>query len=68
MTVRRPLVLKDGHPQQLPAGDTLMGVPVFVPAFRRGGAAVRLLLTTTMTLPVITRAGSALQVQVIPNG
>lgn len=68
MAARRPLVLKDGRPQQLPPGDVLVGMPVFVPAFQRDGTQVKLLLTSSMTLPVFNRAGLALQVQVIPNG
>lgn len=68
MVVHRPLVLKNGHQQQLPPGDVIAGIPVFVPAFLRSGAPVRLLLTSNMTLPVFKQAGTALQVKVIPNG
>lgn len=45
-----------------------MGVPVYVQAFQRSGALLKLVLTMNNTLPVIKRNGSVLGVAVTING
>lgn len=67
-TPRRPLVRKNGRTQQLPPGDSLLGLPLYVPAFTQAGASLRISLTTFYALPVENRAGKTLQVQVLLNG
>lgn len=68
MTGRRPLVQAGGKTQQLPPGDTLLGLPLFVPVAKQSGALLRLSLTTTYGIPVQTRAGTSVAVQVVLNG
>lgn len=67
-TPRRPLVRKDGKTQQLPAGDTLQGLPLYIPAVTQAGVQLKLTLSTTYALPVTNRAGTVLNVQVLLNG
>lgn len=68
MTARRPLVRKDGKIQQLPDGDTVMGVPMYVLALKRSGVLLKLALTVRNTLPVTKRNGAVLGVAVAVNG
>jgi len=66
--IRRPLVSVGGSRRQLPAGDTLAGMPVAMPAFQATGLLLRLPLTLDYSLPVINAAGATLYVSVITNG
>lgn len=68
MTARRPIVSADGRRRQLPPGDTLAGVPVYLPAYQAGGAMLRLALNLDYSLPVTLAGGSVLNVQVVLNG
>lgn len=68
IAARRPLVRRDGRNQQLPPGDTLLGVPVFLPAYTRSGTLLKLSLNLNYSLPVTTRSGGVLNVQVVLNG
>lgn len=68
MAARRPLVRRGGRNQQLPSGDTLLGLPVYLPAYNRSGALLKLSLNTNYSLSVTTRSGSILTVQVALNG
>jgi len=68
MAARRPLVRRGGRNQQLPPGDTLLGLPVYLPAYTRSGALLKLSLNSNYSLPVTTRAGGAVNVQVVLNG
>ncbi|WP_158892501.1 MULTISPECIES: hypothetical protein [unclassified Pseudomonas] len=67
-TPRRPIVRKNGRYEQLPPGDSLLGLPLYVPAFTQAGTSLRISLTTLYALPVDDRAGKTLQVQVLLNG
>lgn len=66
--MRRPLVRTGGRTEQLPAGDTIAGVPVAMPAYTAAGMMLRLSLNTNYALPVQLAAGGSLNVQVITNG
>lgn len=68
MTARRPIVRAGGRDQQLPPGDTVLGVPVAMPAYQAAGTMLRLVLKANYALSVIKSDGSALTVQVIING
>ena len=68
MAVRRPLVRAGGKDQQLPAGDTLAGLPLYVRAHTQASTVLRLALDTDYALTAYTRAGAALSVQVVLNG
>lgn len=68
MATRRPLVRAAGRTRQLPAGDTLAGIPIYVPAYQRSGAALKLLATITYGIAVTTRGGATLNVQAVLNG
>lgn len=68
MTLRRPLVRRNGRNEQLPPGDTVAGVPVSLPAFTSAGLLLRLTLTVDYSLPVLTAAGATLNIPVITNG
>lgn len=66
--LRRPLVRRAGRTEQLPAGDTVAGIPVSLPAFQAGGLLLRMVLTVDYSLPVLTATGTTLKVPVILNG
>lgn len=68
MTARRPIVSVAGSLRQLPPGDTLQGVPAYLPAYQAGGAMLRLALNLDYSLPVTLAGGSVLNVQVVLNG
>lgn len=69
MTAHRPLVRSGGKTTQLPAGDSLLGVPTYIPAITQAGAILRLELSlTNYTLPVVNQAGSTLSIAVVING
>ena len=68
MTARRPIVSADGRRRQLPPGDTLLGVPAYLPAYQAGGAMLRLALNLDYSLTVALAGGGSLSVQVVLNG
>lgn len=68
MTARRPIVSAGGRRRQLPAGDTLQGVPAYLPAFQSAGTMLRLALNLDYSLPVALAGGGSLNVQVVLNG
>lgn len=68
MAARRPIVSADGRRRQLPPGDTLQGVPAYLPAYQSGGAMLRLALNLDYSLPVALAGGGSLNVQVVLNG
>ena len=68
MTARRPIVSAGGRRQQLPAGDTLLGVPAYLPAYQSTGAMLRVGLNLDYGLTVALAAGGSLTVQVAING
>ena len=68
MTLRRPLVRVNGRTEQLPPGDTLLGVPVYLPAYQAGGVMLRLALNLDYSLPVTLTGGGVLNVKVVLNG
>jgi len=68
MTARRPIVTIDGQEQQLPAGDTVLGVPTALPAKQVSGLLLRIPLTTQNALVVARTGDTALNVQVVTNG
>lgn len=64
MAARRPLVLDESNrTRELPTGDTLAGVPFYLPVGLRTGATVRLPLSTTYRLTVGLRVGGTFDVQ-----
>jgi hypothetical protein len=69
MTARRPIVSVDGERQQLPVGDSLLGVPAYMPVTQYGGAMLKLALNlSSMTVAVGTYGGGSLSVPVAING
>lgn len=68
MAARRPIVSAGGRRQQLPAGDTLLGVPAYLPVHQQSGAMLRVGLDLDYGLPVTLAAGGSLTVQVAING
>jgi hypothetical protein len=68
MAARRPIVSSGGRRQQLPAGDTLLGVPAYMPAYQANGALLRLALNLNYSLPAQLAGGGALSIQVVING
>lgn len=68
MTARRPVVRTAGRDQQLPPGDTLQGVPAYLPAYNAAGSLLKLALNLDYSLPAIQASGTTLRVQVVING
>lgn len=69
MAARRPIVSRNGRRQQLPAGDTLLGVPAYMPAYQASGALLRLALNlNNYSLPAQLAVGGMLSIQVVING
>lgn len=64
MAARRPLVLDaSNRTRELPAGDILVGVPLYLPVGLRSGGTIFLPLPTTYVLTVGLRAGGTFDVQ-----
>lgn len=68
MAARRPIVRSGGRNKQLPTGDTLLGVPSYLPAYQQGGALLKLALNLDYALTVYKAGGAGLAVQVVING
>lgn len=68
MAVRRPLVRSGGADKQLPAGDTLLGLPLYAPAYLQGGTLLKIQLTSTYGMRVFTQGGVQLVVGAVLNG
>lgn len=68
MALRRPIVRNGGRDQQLPVGDSVAGVPVYLRAYQQGGLSLRLTLDINYALAAYTQAGAALKIQVVLNG
>ncbi|MFE3969036.1 hypothetical protein [Stenotrophomonas sp. YIM B13575] len=64
MAARRPLVLDESNrTRELPTGDTLAGVPLYLPVGLRTGVTVFLPLSTAYMLTIGLRAGGTFDVQ-----
>lgn len=68
MAVRRPIVSAGGQRRQLPPGDTLLGVPAYLPAYTQAGGLLKLALNLDYALTAYTQAGAGLTIQVVING
>lgn len=68
MAARRPIVRSGGRDKQLPAGDTLLGVPAYLPAYQQAGTLLKLALNLDYALTAYTAAGAGLTIQVVING
>lgn len=68
MAARRPIVRTGGGNRQLPAGDTLLGVPAYLPAYTQAGGLLKLALALDYSLTAYTQAGAGLTIQVVING
>ena len=68
MATRRPIVSVAGKNRQLPSGDSLAGLPVYVPAYQTSGTALKLALTASYGLVAFNSAGAGLNIQVVLNG
>lgn len=64
MAARKPLVLVDGKPQQLPDDDVVAGFPLFVPIGLAAGGVLAVPLTVKAALSVGLAEGGAVQVPV----
>lgn len=62
MAARRPIVLVGGRQKELPAADTLTGVPLKLPVGTAAGV-VYLPLSSTYTLTIGLRVGGTFNVQ-----
>lgn len=69
MTARRPVVIVSGKNRQLPVGDTLLGVPVYLPVYLQSGSMLNIPInSSTTTLSVNLQTGGSLNVGVAING
>ena len=69
MTVRRPLVRSAGRTRQLPSGDALAGVPVYIQATQQAGTILKLAVdATNYTLVATQQSGTALAIGVAISG
>lgn len=68
MAIRRPLVRSGGRTRQLPAGDILAGVPVYVPAYQAAGTMLKLSFTTAQGITAKNSAGATFSIQAVING
>lgn len=67
MASRRPLVNEGGYHRELPAGDSLLGVPVSVPVLLNSGSLTRIAVTSNNTLPVLLSTGASSSIPVVIN-
>lgn len=64
MAARKPLVLDAGNrTAELPAGDSITGVPVFLRIGLRAGGTASLPLSTSYALTIGLRAGGTVDIQ-----
>lgn len=68
MANRRPIVSVDGRRRQLPAGDTLAGVPLALPVYTAEPLLLRVPLISETHIAVGLAAGGELAVQVVIDG
>lgn len=68
MAARRPLVRVAGRNRHLPPGDSLLGVPAYLPAYQQGGVMLKLALNLNYAIAAYTAAGAGLTMQVVLNG
>ena len=69
MAVRRPLVRYGGRTRQLPAGDSLAGMPVYLPALQQSSVVLKVAINTTLyTVAATKQGGTTLAVSVAING
>lgn len=64
MATRKPLVLVDGKPQQLPEGDRLLGASHFLPVGLASGGHALVKVTEQATIRVGLAAGDSVEVPV----
>lgn len=65
MAARKPLVLVDGKPRQLPDGDVLIGMQLVLPVGLASGSVERVHLDNKARLPVVLASG---QTVFVPTG
>lgn len=68
MTVRRPLVQVSGYSRELPAGDSVAGIPAYFPVLLSSGVATSLDLSATYSLPILLSSGTSTTLPVTLNG
>lgn len=68
MANRRPLVTSGGKIRQLPAGDTLLGVPAKIPVLLNDAIGTYINLAADSTLPILLNTGSTYNLPVTVNG
>lgn len=68
MATRKPIVRSGGRNKQLAAGDVLLGIPVYAPAYQQSGTLLRIALTSTYSTPVYKQDATQLAVGVVING
>lgn len=69
MVARRPVCVVSGKKRQLPVGDSLLGVPVYLPAYQATGLMLKVAIASvSMSLTVNRQAGGSLAVGVALNG
>lgn len=67
MTARKPVVMVGGKPQQLPSGDSLLGMPAYLRAYQQAGTALKLNLGANLFITAYTQAGTGLAVQAVAS-
>lgn len=68
MAARRPLVQVSGYSRELPAGDSVAGVPAYFPILLSTGTAASLNLSATYSLPILLSGGTSTSLPVTLNG
>jgi len=69
MATRRPLVRVGGRTKQLPLGDSMLGVPVYLPATQQNGTFLKVAInSSTYTVAATKQGGTVLAVAVAING
>lgn len=68
MAARRPVVIVSGKRQQLPAGDSLLGVAVRLPILLSGGVMSYIALDSNNALPILLSGGASSSIPVTLNG
>lgn len=68
MAQRRPVCVVSGKERQLPAGDTLAGVPAKVMVILNGGTTSFINLSVNSTLPLLLNGGTTYNLPVTVNG
>lgn len=69
MVARRPLVQVEGRTRQLPGGDSLLGVPVYLAVSTQALGMLKVTInSSTLTVAATRQGGAVLTIAVTLNG